>query len=183
MMRGWRRRFGIGCRRGAHSGQSALSRCRTGQTVSVVHADAVRAIEMGLHAGVSVHVLRNARQDAAMMVEIGDMRLSLPRDLADQVQVVPLEARACQHAGTRHGLLRDIRHYVQEAGRVDARTISWHFDMDEAAVEGMLSFLEKRGQVQRHRLDCGSGCGSCKGCDMHPPSAPKDMWSVVPRTT
>jgi Fe2+ transport system protein FeoA len=176
---GWRSVMGGRGRRHHHChGQdgAVLASCPTGSMVVVTGNAALQTVELGLYTGVTLEVVRNDPSEHLLAIQAGDVRLSLPRGLAENVFVEP--AGAARHA--QH-LLREIRRYLQENGSVDTRSLAIHFEMQEDAMEAMLVFLAARGHVQRQAAGCSQGCGGCKGCGAvaRPLAA---TWSLSPRS-
>ena len=67
-------------------------------------------------------------------------------------------------------MLRDIRELLKERGPMELRDLALHFEAETSAMQGMLEFLETRGQVKHTVVSCGSGSsGGCPGCgDLQP---------------
>ncbi|WP_392566572.1 FeoC-like transcriptional regulator [Utexia brackfieldae] len=65
-------------------------------------------------------------------------------------------------------LMTDIRDYLQLVGRANLQDLSRHFGIQESAMQHMLSFWVKKGQISFYYLDnqgCGSGkCSDCFEC-------------------
>ena len=178
-MRSWFRRCGW---RRAHESRDtrhagALSDCPANRRVVITGNAQLATIELGLCTGATVDVLHNDAGSHMLVVQVGDARLTIPRTLADEIYVQPFD---CQNGGARpRHLLREIRSYLQQNGKVDTHTLAIHFDMQEDAMEGILMQLEQRGLVQRHSLaGCVSLCSGCKGCADASP-VPTVSWSIV----
>lgn len=60
-------------------------------------------------------------------------------------------------------ILSEIRHYLQQHGRVSLADIALHLDTPPEAVRGMLETLLRKGRIRRHLLNsaCGSSCCKC----------------------
>lgn len=62
-------------------------------------------------------------------------------------------------------MLKEIRDFLETHGPCETATLALHLKTDRSATQGMLEFLEQRGQVNRIEVSCGSsGCGDCGGC-------------------
>jgi len=175
-MRQWFRRHGRRCKPVAeHTG--VLSQCAAGNRVVITGNAELASVELGLYTGAAVEILHNDAGNQMLVVQVGDARLSVPRKWADAIYVESLQCRR-GHGGPRH-VLREIRAYLREQGKVDTRSLAIHFGMQEEAMDGVLTQLERRGVVRRGVLqNCASGCGGCRGCDGLR-STPPVLWSVV----
>lgn len=61
-------------------------------------------------------------------------------------------------------MLKDIREFLKTNGPSETVTVARSLNAAPSAVQGMLEFLEARGQVRRMEIGCGGGCSGCKGC-------------------
>lgn len=57
-------------------------------------------------------------------------------------------------------MLTEILSLLNERGAMSLKEIALHFQMEPAAMEGMLATLERKGRIRR--LD--TKCAACKGC-------------------
>lgn len=65
-------------------------------------------------------------------------------------------------------MLHQITDWLKENGPLSVAELALHFEMDAAAMEGMLQTLERKGRVER--LAGGSKCAACKGCALVDPA-------------
>jgi hypothetical protein len=65
-------------------------------------------------------------------------------------------------------LMTDIRDYLQLIGRANLHDLALHFQVQESAMEQMLTFWIKKGFISQHYLSqdmCGQGkCSDCFEC-------------------
>ena len=64
-------------------------------------------------------------------------------------------------------MLKEITIWLKERGSASVAELALHFDMEPAAMEGMLQTLERKGRVERIG---GGNCASCKGCALVNPA-------------
>lgn len=64
-------------------------------------------------------------------------------------------------------MLSQITAWLKERGSASVAELALHFDMEPAAMEGMLQTLERKGRVERIG---GEKCASCKGCALVNPA-------------
>lgn len=64
-------------------------------------------------------------------------------------------------------MIIEITDYLRKYGRASLFDLSVHFQVEEAAMEKLLSTLEARGRIAKMDIKtCAGGCGSCSmsGC-------------------
>jgi len=64
-------------------------------------------------------------------------------------------------------MLSQITAWLKERGSATVAELALHFDMDTAAMDGMLQILARKG-----RVECigGGKCAACKGCALVNPA-------------
>ena len=66
-------------------------------------------------------------------------------------------------------MLTEITAWLKERGSASVAELALHFEVEPAAMEGMLQTLERKGRVEKI---CGGKCAGCKGCALvHPADA------------
>lgn len=64
-------------------------------------------------------------------------------------------------------MLSEITVWLKERGSASVAELALHFEMEPAAMEGMLRTLEHKGRVEKI---CGGKCAGCKGCALVNPA-------------
>jgi len=59
------------------------------------------------------------------------------------------------------GMLAQLIRWLNERGPATLAELALHFDMDPAAMEGILQTLERKGRIEKIG---GGKCSTCKGC-------------------
>lgn len=63
-------------------------------------------------------------------------------------------------------ILSQLGAYLAERRCVSLRDLEYRFEIDADALRGMLGHWQRKGRLRR--LDAGSRCGGCSGCDHAP---------------
>ena len=61
-------------------------------------------------------------------------------------------------------MVSEIRSYLQERGRAPLADLALRFDMDEAALRGMLDLWVRKGKITIHAPE--EGCDGCTACNV-----------------
>lgn len=64
-------------------------------------------------------------------------------------------------------MLGQITAWLKERGSATVAELALHFDMEPAAMDGMLQTLLRKGRVE---LISGGKCAACKGCALVNPA-------------
>ncbi len=58
-------------------------------------------------------------------------------------------------------MLKEITTWLDERGSASLSELALHFDMEPAAMKGVLQTLERKGRIEKIG---GGKCATCKGC-------------------
>lgn len=58
-------------------------------------------------------------------------------------------------------MLKEITTWLDERGSASVAELALHFDMEPAAMKGVLQTLERKGRIEKIG---GGKCATCKGC-------------------
>jgi Mn-dependent DtxR family transcriptional regulator len=64
-------------------------------------------------------------------------------------------------------MLTQITAWLRARGSASVAELALHFEVEPAAMEGMLQTLEYKGRVEKI---CGGKCAGCKGCALVNPA-------------
>lgn len=63
-------------------------------------------------------------------------------------------------------MLHAIQSLLQARGPMTACELALHFDVQPAAITGMLATLERKGRVEKEAVPGAGVCGRCRGCQL-----------------
>jgi len=75
-------------------------------------------------------------------------------------------------------MLKEIIIWLKERGSASVSELALHFDVEPAAMEGILQTLERKGRVERIG---GGKCATCKGCAQVNPADLLIFKAIPPR--